>query len=55
VILVAQTGWGQTEDRVRSMEAGFHHHLVKPVSREELEEILDSASVLNRYASDVRT
>ena len=42
VMLVAQTGWGQTEDRMRSMEAGFHHHLVKPVSREELEEILNA-------------
>ena len=40
IVLVAQTGWGQTEDRLRSSEAGFDHHLVKPVSREELDAIL---------------
>ncbi|QSX79104.1 response regulator [Agrilutibacter solisilvae] len=28
--LVAVTGWGQPEDRRRSMEAGFDEHLVKP-------------------------
>jgi PAS domain S-box-containing protein len=40
MVLVAQTGWGQTEDRLRSEEAGFNYHLVKPVSREDLENIL---------------
>jgi CheY-like chemotaxis protein len=25
------TGWGQDEDKRRSKEAGFDHHLVKPV------------------------
>ncbi len=30
--LVAVTGWGQTDDRRRSQEAGFHAHLVKPVN-----------------------
>jgi CheY-like chemotaxis protein/two-component sensor histidine kinase len=29
--LVALTGWGQAEDRRQSKEAGFDHHLVKPV------------------------
>jgi signal transduction histidine kinase len=28
--LVAVTGWGQPEDRKRTEEAGFDHHLVKP-------------------------
>ncbi|HUQ51698.1 MAG TPA: ATP-binding protein [Gammaproteobacteria bacterium] len=32
VKLVALTGWGQEEDRKRSKEAGFDHHLVKPVN-----------------------
>jgi two-component system CheB/CheR fusion protein len=32
-LLVALTGYGQTEDRRRSREAGFDHHLVKPVDR----------------------
>jgi PAS domain S-box-containing protein len=31
VALVAVTGWGQQEDRRRAMEAGFDHHLTKPV------------------------
>jgi PAS domain S-box-containing protein len=30
MVLVALTGWGQSEDRRRSQEAGFNHHLVKP-------------------------
>jgi PAS domain S-box-containing protein len=30
MVLVALTGWGQLEDRRRSKEAGFNHHLVKP-------------------------
>jgi signal transduction histidine kinase len=29
-LLIALTGYGQREDRARSMEAGFHHHFVKP-------------------------
>ncbi len=31
-VLVAVTGYGQEEDRRRSREAGFNHHLVKPVA-----------------------
>jgi CheY-like chemotaxis protein len=30
-VLVAVTGWGQSEDRQRSKEAGFDVHVVKPV------------------------
>ena len=40
IILVAQTGWGRDEDRRRSHEAGFDHHLVKPINRRALEQIL---------------
>ena len=29
--IIAVTGYGQEEDRRRSEEAGFNHHLVKPV------------------------
>jgi PAS domain S-box-containing protein len=39
-VLVAQTGWGQEEDRRRSREAGFDHHLVKPVDPAALREVL---------------
>ncbi|MGQ0766090.1 MAG: hybrid sensor histidine kinase/response regulator [Gemmatimonadota bacterium] len=31
MVLVAVTGWGQESDQRRSKEAGFDHHLVKPV------------------------
>jgi two-component system CheB/CheR fusion protein len=37
---VALTGWGQQEDRRRSREAGFDHHLVKPVEPRLLEALL---------------
>ena len=42
-VLVAQTGWGQESDRARSQEAGFDHHLIKPVAPEVLADIIDSA------------
>jgi CheY-like chemotaxis protein len=35
-ILVAITGWGQTEDIDLAREAGFDHHLVKPVDPDAL-------------------
>ncbi|MBI5433171.1 MAG: response regulator [Planctomycetes bacterium] len=40
VTIVAMTGWGQAEDRRRSKEAGFDHHLVKPIDPSLLREIL---------------
>jgi CheY-like chemotaxis protein len=40
VVLVALTGWGQAEDRQRTREAGFDHHLVKPVELEALRRLL---------------
>jgi len=36
VMLIALTGWGQDEDRRRSHDAGFDHHMVKPVSPQAL-------------------
>jgi len=40
VFLVAQTGWGQEEDRKRTRAAGFDAHLAKPVDIEALTELL---------------
>lgn len=37
---IAQTGWGQEEDKKLSKEAGFDYHLVKPVNIATLKEIL---------------
>ncbi|HET7696612.1 MAG TPA: chemotaxis protein CheB [Vicinamibacterales bacterium] len=42
VPLVALTGYGQTGDRAATSEAGFDHHLVKPVQPEELVTLLTS-------------
>jgi CheY-like chemotaxis protein len=40
IVLIALTGWGQQEYRRRSKEAGFDHHLTKPVDVEMLQRIL---------------
>ena len=42
-LLVAVSGYGQPEDRRRAREAGFDHHLVKPVKLDELERVLGLA------------
>lgn len=36
MIIIALTGWGEEEDRRRTLEAGFDHHLVKPVDFQSL-------------------
>jgi CheY-like chemotaxis protein len=38
--LVALTGWGQDEDRRRTQESGFDHHLTKPVDIAALQALL---------------
>jgi signal transduction histidine kinase/ActR/RegA family two-component response regulator len=38
--LIALTGWGQEEDKRRALEAGFDHHLTKPVGAAALEKLL---------------
>jgi signal transduction histidine kinase/ActR/RegA family two-component response regulator len=38
--LVALTGWGQDEDKRQAKEAGFDHHMVKPVDPAALEKLL---------------
>ena len=37
--LVALTGWGQPEDRRRTAEAGFDHHLVKPTDVDTIQHV----------------
>lgn len=36
IVIIAQTGWGADEDRQRTYEAGFDHHMVKPVDPTDL-------------------
>jgi two-component system CheB/CheR fusion protein len=43
VLLVAVTGWGQEEDRKRAQEAGFDHHLTKPVDPQAITRLIDGA------------
>ena len=40
MVLVALTGWGQEEDRRKSKDAGFDHHLVKPPDYNALMKLL---------------
>ena len=42
MVLVALTGWGQVEDRRRSKEAGFNHHLVKPADPAVVAKLISS-------------
>jgi signal transduction histidine kinase len=53
-VMVALTGWGRDEDLQATKEAGFDHHLVKPVAPDKLHALLQSVSearVRSRKAS----
>jgi CheY-like chemotaxis protein len=41
VLLIALTGYGQDKDRREAREAGFDHHLTKPVDLDGLNALLD--------------
>src|SRR5215475_5755134 len=43
--LIALTGYGQAEDRRKSREAGFDHHLTKPVNYELLVSLINSLNL----------
>jgi signal transduction histidine kinase/ActR/RegA family two-component response regulator len=47
-VMVAVTGWGQEKDRQLAFEAGFDHHMVKPVRFEQIEEILGNRSIIKK-------
>ena len=40
MLMIALTGWGQEEDRRKSKDVGFDHHLVKPVDYPTLVRLL---------------
>jgi signal transduction histidine kinase len=53
-VIIAQTGWGQTQARTDAGESRFDHHLVKPVNMDRLEQLL--ANILSaRQHSHVAT
>jgi len=41
--LAALTGWGAREDRARTRDAGFDHHLLKPAAPEQVDAVLAAA------------
>jgi signal transduction histidine kinase/ActR/RegA family two-component response regulator len=51
MILAALTGWGSEDDKQRTHQAGFNHHLTKPVDPAVIEQILaEAAERLRRQA-----
>ncbi|MFU8816240.1 MAG: PAS domain-containing protein [Pseudomonadales bacterium] len=40
LLLIAVTGWGQDEDRQRTAEAGFDHHLTKPINLDQVSALI---------------
>ncbi|WP_310734691.1 hybrid sensor histidine kinase/response regulator [Azohydromonas caseinilytica] len=46
LLLVALTGWGNEQDRRAALQAGFDHHLTKPVDPEVLQGLLSSGTDL---------
>ena len=40
IVIIALTGWGQEEDRRKSREAGFDHHMIKPIDYDALKDWL---------------
>jgi CheY-like chemotaxis protein len=41
VKLIAVTGWGQADDKVRARSAGFDQHLVKPIDPSDVDRLLE--------------
>ncbi len=50
MLLLALTGYGFPSDRARSTEAGFDHHLVKPVDPYDLARLLDENTAMGAAA-----
>ncbi len=52
VLMIALTGWGQSDARQRTIDAGFDHHLIKPVNFDEIKRLangqLGAAAPLRR-------
>ena len=48
MLVIAITGWGQDVDRRRSHEAGFDHHLVKPVDVHAINALMNTATALEQ-------
>ena len=40
ILLIALSGWGQTEDKERAVSSGFNHHVTKPADPDEVEQLI---------------
>jgi CheY-like chemotaxis protein len=47
MVLIAMTGWGQDEDKRRALQAGFDHHMTKPVDPVALEKLMAVLTLQN--------
>jgi two-component system CheB/CheR fusion protein len=52
VTLIAVTGYGLPSDRIRSAEAGFDHHITKPVNPKELARLISTRVNTGNGAGD---
>jgi PAS domain S-box-containing protein len=52
--LIALTGFGQEQDRLRSLAAGFNHHLTKPADLNALQALLASLEPVEEARPTVR-
>jgi CheY-like chemotaxis protein len=46
ITLIAQTGWGREKDRKQARDAGYDHHLVKPIDPQQLAAILSQSGTM---------
>jgi PAS domain S-box-containing protein len=46
--LIAVTGWGQDEDKRKALDAGFDHHLTKPIDPDELQRLMTPAPAISQ-------
>lgn len=52
--LVAVTGYGREEDRLRARTSGFDHHLVKPIELGDLQDVLAAVTARTCQDADAR-
>jgi signal transduction histidine kinase/CheY-like chemotaxis protein len=48
MLMIAITGWGQDVDRRKSQEAGFDHHLVKPVDANDISALMCGSAAVGQ-------
>jgi CheY-like chemotaxis protein len=54
IFLIALTGYGREQDRKAALGAGFECHLVKPITPQQIEELLAGTLSRNKLASITR-